>query len=66
MNHNKQQDARPLFRVLAVIVALECVLLVVWSIVADHDSYILTAMIMVFLGIPMIRLAMTGYFRRKD
>ena len=65
MNDEKQSDVRPLFRILAVVVALVCVALVIWSIVAERDMYILAAMIFVFLGIPMIRLATTGYFWRK-
>ena len=65
MDDEKQSDARPLFRVLAVVVAFVCVALVIWSIVAERDMYSLAAMIFVFLGIPMIRLATTGYFWRK-
>ena len=65
MNDEKQFDARPLFRILAVVVALVCVALLIWSIVAERDMYILAAMIFVFLGIPMIRLATSGYFWRK-
>lgn len=39
MNNERQPDARLLFRVLAVVVAVVCVALVVWSIVANRDMY---------------------------
>ena len=65
MNNEKQTDARRLFRIIAVVVALVCVALVIWSIVVERDMYLLAAMIFVFLGFPMIRLAKTGYWRKR-
>ena len=65
MNEEKKSDGRPLFRILAAIVAMTCLALLLWSAFADKDMLSPAAFIFIFIGIPMFRLAITGYFWHK-
>lgn len=64
MNEQLKHDGRPLFRMLAGVVAFACVALLIYSIFTDADN-VVALLIFIFLGIPMIRLAATGYFWHK-
>jgi len=64
MNEQPKRDGRPLFRILAAVVAFVCVALLAYSIVTDGEKLV-ALLIFIFLGLPMMRLAATGYFRRK-
>ena len=67
MSEQGKPDARTIYRILAAIVGAVCVALLIWSAFSgDQDQAMLAGSIFAILGLPMIRLATTGYFIAKS